>query len=159
MFTTTPTRLIGPSAVLLAVALLAAPAFAADRRQRPNRARRHESGGHKRQRQDHGSRPRKKRPKNRDGVSVSFNFGHPGHYAKRYYPGHPRGYYAKRWVPPVYETRYRPCGQSYIVLVRPGYYEEYWVPYRTHRRRPHTYRRHHSRGHHSGIRVSGHFNF
>jgi|GEM_PF-1764409 len=37
------------------------------------------------------------------------------------------GYWTRVYRPPVYETRYRPCGTPYRVCVRAGYYERVWV--------------------------------
>jgi hypothetical protein len=61
----------------------------------------------------------------------------PGHFEERceqvYVPGCTR----QVWMPPVYETRYTPCGTPIQVLVRAGYHQTIQEPgrYETIRRR------------------------
>lgn len=43
----------------------------------------------------------------------------------------PSGYWKRVYHPPVYETRYYPCGTSYRVCVRAGYYDKVWVSTRS----------------------------
>ncbi len=71
----------------------------------------------------------------------------------------PCGHYVKQWVPPLYETRHRPCGTPYTVLVRAGYYRNVWIStprcgHARHRGRGFHYR--HGTG---GFHVHGHFRF
>ena len=69
------------------------------------------------------------------GVSVSYDSsrhyrsGHYGHYDRgyRHVRSQPSGYWTSVYRPPIYETRYLPCGTPYRVCVRAGYYERVWV--------------------------------
>lgn len=40
----------------------------------------------------------------------------------------------REWIAPLYDTRYDPCGRSYQVIVREGYWHDVYLPghYKTH---------------------------
>lgn len=77
-----------------------------------------------------------------DNVRFSVSVGSGGHYSHHqpryrsssscsktvvYHSPQPSGYWKRVYHPPVYETRYHPCGTPYRVCVRAGYYERVWV--------------------------------
>ena len=67
---------------------------------------------------------------------ISFQYDTPI-YTHRTVPGHYEihiervevnpGYFKKRWVPPLRETRQDANGESYDIEVRKGYWEKVWV--------------------------------
>ena len=52
---------------------------------------------------------------------------HRDRYDHRHSSHHHPGHFKRVWVPPVYVTRYDPCGRRYRVCIRAGYYNRIWV--------------------------------
>lgn len=140
---------VGVVAFVIAAAVVASPASA----ERPRR------GGHDSKRGV--SRPERHRSdKEHDGFRFSIKIGDQG---VRFGTAGPRfhrprfrcmhGYYTRVWVPPVYETRRRPCGRTDQVLVEDGYYKRVWVSANCGRRGHHG---HYWGRHRSGQRRTGH---
>ena len=123
----TPRNIFGLSVALLAVVLVAAPASA--ERQSAVRDRHAHHDGHHGRSQDRGHRSDGRHGSRDKQFILSFGshrrVPHRVIYTRRVYVP---GYHEKRWIEPIYETRYDSCGRAYEVLIREGCYERIWVP-------------------------------
>lgn len=151
-------KIIGLSVALLAVVLVIAPASAEYKsavRDRHDRHDRHVDDADRDRAKDRHSRNDRKHGSHVKHYSLSFSshrrVPHRVIYTRRVYVA---GYYEKRWLEPVYETRCDSCGRSYQVLIREGCYERIWVPghYETRTEYRNYAHDRHSYGHHGRYR-------
>ena len=119
-------------------------------------------GRHRVERRRHRDRDRHYRDRDRNdsrwSIGFSLGTGH-GRTARHVRTG---GYIERRWVAPVYKTRWDGCGRKYRVVIREGYWEKIWVPYRRPIRRHRDCTSRCGAGCHHvspGIRISGNFRF
>jgi len=149
---------LGMTAALLAVPMLSGEAKA----DHDDRGKRHRArvvhkdshrGSHHRHKDHHDYSHRSHGKSHKSGLlfELVFGSGHHHHHRRhrrvvRHHYGHgtssvcTRGRYDSRWVPPVYCTRYDPCGRAYRVIVRSGYYDRVWVPGRCYTTKSHSCR-------------------